>query len=83
MVHYQTMYATMYQGQFKTNEYGYAVTNSQNISTKIWATACDWQSLIIIIIIINLSSKIVKNYNIRAIIQIHIQEKKNTYMHKI
>ena len=36
----------MYQGQFKTNEYGFAVTNSQNISTKIWAIACDWQSLI-------------------------------------
>ena len=33
MAHYQTytIYATMYQGQFKTNEYGYAVTNSQRI----------------------------------------------------
>ena len=31
---------------------------------------------VIIIIIINFSSKIVKNYNITAINQIHIQEKK-------
>ena len=43
---YNVIYATMYQGQFKTYEYGYTVTNSQNISTKILAIASDWQSLI-------------------------------------
>ena len=43
---YNVIYATMYQGQFKTNEYGYTVTNSQNISTEIWTVASDWGSLI-------------------------------------
>ena len=39
-----TIYVKMYQGEFKINEHDYFITNSQNISTKTWAKASDWQS---------------------------------------
>ena len=43
---YNIIYATMYSTDYKVNEYGYAITNSNNIATKIWSIASDWQSLI-------------------------------------
>ncbi len=43
---YNVIYALMYP-QFSKNEYGYAKTESTNISTKTWLLALDCQSLII------------------------------------
>ncbi|XP_057316865.1 uncharacterized protein LOC130657893 [Hydractinia symbiolongicarpus] len=42
---YNIIYATMYPN-FKTNDEGYAITQSSNIANKIWSIASDWQSLI-------------------------------------
>ncbi len=42
---YNVIYATMYP-TFKTNDQGFAETESNNIGTKIWSLALDWQSLI-------------------------------------
>ena len=42
---YNVIYLSMYQ-RCKYNEYGYAITDSPNISNKIWSIASDWSSLI-------------------------------------
>ncbi len=42
---YNVIYATMYQS-LSINEHGYAKTDSNNIATKIWSIALDWQTLI-------------------------------------
>lgn len=43
---YNVIYASIYNSDYKLNESGYAVTISNNIATKIWSVASDWQSLI-------------------------------------
>lgn len=43
---YNVIYASMYSSSFKINDKGYAITNSENISTKIWSIASDWQTMI-------------------------------------
>ena len=43
---YNTIYVTKYGPNFKINEYGYAITHSENIAIKIWSIASDWQALI-------------------------------------
>lgn len=43
---FNTIFATKYGPNFKTNDHGYAVTSSSNIANKIWSIASDWHAFI-------------------------------------
>ena len=40
-----TTFSTAY-GKYVTNKYGYAKTESSQLSTKTWSMACDWEALL-------------------------------------
>ena len=43
---YNVIYASIYTSEYQLNESAYAVTSSNNMATKIWSLASDWESLI-------------------------------------
>ena len=43
---YNVIYVSIYTSEYQLNESGYAVTSSNNMATKIWSLASDWESLI-------------------------------------
>ena len=43
---YNVIYASIYTSEYQLNESGYTVTSSNNMATKIWSLASDWESLI-------------------------------------
>ena len=43
---YNVIYATI-DDNFKVNEYGYAKTPSNQVATKVWSLASDWEALVV------------------------------------
>jgi len=43
---YNVIYATI-DDNFKVNEYGYAKTRSNQVATKVWSLASDWEALVV------------------------------------